>query len=176
MRIALLSDTHSYMDQDILDLLEGCDEVWHAGDIGSLRVTEQLAEILPVRAIYGNIDDHKIRQVYPRDLIFTVDEVKVWMTHIGAYPPRYHKAIRPRLDEIQPDLFICGHSHILRVIYDKERSCLHMNPGACGRHGFHKIRTMLRFDIDGDRVHSAQVIELGSRSAKAGSALDRSPL
>ncbi len=168
MKIGLLSDTHSYIDDDIMTLLDPCDEVWHAGDIGDLAVTERIAQSKPLRAVWGNIDGQPFRLEFPKDQIFTVGGMKVWMTHIGGYPGRYPTRIRERLLQLQPDLFICGHSHILKVMWDKEHSLLHMNPGACGRKGIHTIRTLLRFDIIDAKVKNAQVIELGTRSARAG--------
>lgn len=160
-RVGLLSDTHSYLDERIFHYFEECDEVWHAGDIGMLDVTDKLAEFKPLRAVYGNIDDHEARLSYPKDHIFELEGVKVWMTHIGGYPPRYTAAIKKKLAEIQPRIFICGHSHILKVIPDKTRNLLHINPGAAGKHGFHQIRTCIRFTLSEGNIQNLEVIELG---------------
>ena len=162
-RIGLLSDTHSYLDLDIFKYFEECDEIWHAGDIGSPDVVEQLEAFKKTRIVYGNIDDKTVQLMTHRDLHFEIEGVKVWITHIGGYPGRYARGIPDLLDEYKPDLFICGHSHILRVMPDKKRKILHMNPGACGRHGFHQVRTLLRFTIDNGNITEVQVIELGTR-------------
>ena len=144
-KILLLSDTHSFVDEQILKFVKQADEVWHAGDIGRLDVIDTLKKLKPVRAVYGNIDNHLIRTEFPLDLKFIIEDVDVWITHIGGYPNRYDVRIKEELTKNPPKLFICGHSHILKVIYDKKLNLLHMNPGAAGKHGFHKVRTMLRF-------------------------------
>lgn len=164
MRIGLLSDTHSYLDETIFKHFEECDEIWHAGDIGDKSVADTLEAFRPFKAVYGNIDDRSISDIYPRDLRFEVEGMDVLITHIGGYPGRYNKRIFGLMQADPPDLFICGHSHILKVIYDKQFECLHMNPGACGRHGLHQIRTVLRFDIDEARIKNAEVVELGLRA------------
>ena len=163
MRIGLLSDTHSFLDPAIFDYFAEVDEIWHAGDIGDPEVIKQLADFKPVRAVYGNIDEPAIRHEYPENAIFTVAGLKVLITHIGGYPGRYNARIKKLLTEHQPGLYICGHSHILKVMPDEQRELLHMNPGACGRHGFHKMRTVLRFSIDKGIVKDLEVIELGLR-------------
>ncbi len=163
-KIGLLSDTHSYLDERIFHYFDGCDEVWHAGDIGNIAVTDQLAGFKPLRAVYGNIDDHTARLSYPKDQIFELEGRSVWMTHIGGYPPRYTAAIKERLVQVQPTLFICGHSHILKVIPDKTRGLLHINPGAAGKHGFHQVRTCVRFALADGRGQNLEVIELGKRA------------
>lgn len=163
IRIGLLSDTHSYLDPDVFKYFDECDEVWHAGDIGSPEVVEQLEDFKKTRIVFGNIDNKVIQLMTHRNLHFEIEGVKVWMTHIGGYPGRYSRGIPGLLDEYKPDLFICGHSHILRVMPDKKRKILHMNPGACGRHGFHQVRTLLRFTIDKGNISEVQVIELGNR-------------
>ncbi len=163
MRIGLISDTHSFMDEQLLSHLKECDEIWHAGDVGLYSVIEQLSEIAKVRAVYGNIDGQDIRQEFPEHQIFEVESKKIWITHIGGYPPRYNPSIRKQLEIIRPDIFICGHSHILKVIPDKKLNLLHMNPGAAGHHGFHKVRTILRFSIDAGKIHSMEAVELGLR-------------
>jgi uncharacterized protein len=159
-KILLLSDTHGYIDEKILAYCKLADEVWHAGDIGSLEVTDEIAKWKPVRAVYGNIDDHEVRRVWKLDEIFTVDKVKVWITHIGGYPKKYNLRIKEALGQIKPGLFICGHSHILKVQFDQEHNMLHMNPGAAGIQGFHQIRTMLRFEIDGENIKNLEIIEM----------------
>lgn len=163
MKILLLSDTHSYLDNRILHYASEADEIWHAGDIGNLSVTDTLEEICTLRAVYGNIDDAKVRATFPLNNRFTCEGVDVWMTHIGGYPPKYNLTTRPEIIANPPKLFICGHSHILKVIPDKKYNLLHMNPGACGTHGFHKIRTMLRFEINNGAIENLEVIELGKK-------------
>jgi len=152
MKIGLLSDTHSVLHPKVFEHFKNCDEIWHAGDIGTVEVIDKLAAFKPLKAVYGNIDNHKIRAICPKDLRFECEGVKVWITHIGGYPYRYTKNIREELDKNSPDLFICGHSHILKVMYDKNREILHMNPGAAGNYGIHKVITMLRFDIEQGEV------------------------
>ena len=162
-KILLLSDTHSYIDDRILEYAQQADEIWHAGDIGDISVTDKLAEIKRLRAVYGNIDDNKARAEFPLNNRFTLEGVDVWITHIGGYPGKYNPAIRKEIEENPPKLFICGHSHILKVQFDKKLNLLHMNPGACGKYGFHQVRTMLRFEIDGDKIQSLEIIELGKK-------------
>ena len=159
MKIGLLSDTHSVLHPKVFEHFKNCDEIWHAGDIGTVEVIDKLAAFKPLKAVYGNIDNHKIRAICPKDLRFECEGVKVWITHIGGYPYRYTKNIREELDKNSPDLFICGHSHILKVMYDKNREILHMNPGAAGNNGIHKVITMLRFDIEKGKVKNLEVIE-----------------
>lgn len=159
-KILLLSDTHSHIDATILKYVKQADEVWHAGDIGDLQVTDTIKELKPLRAVYGNIDSTEARSEFPLDLQFVCEEVSVWITHIGGYPGRYNPRIREALRLSPPRLFITGHSHILKVMPDKKLNLLHMNPGAVGRHGFHKVRTMLRFEIDGREIKNLEVIEL----------------
>ena len=161
--ILLLSDTHGYMDEIILKYARQADEIWHAGDIGSFDVTDALSALKPIRAVFGNIDDHGIRKEFPLDDRFKCEELDVWMTHIGGYPNRYDRRIREQIKQNPPKLFISGHSHILKVMWDKKLDLLHMNPGSCGKNGFHQIRTMLRFDIDGKEIKNLEVIELGKR-------------
>lgn len=163
-KILLLSDTHGFLDDQILKFVKQADEVWHAGDIGKIEVTDSLKKIRPLKAVFGNIDDKKIRAEFPLDLIFEVENMKIWMTHIGGYPGKYYPRIREKMKAIDPDVFICGHSHILKVIYDHKNECLHLNPGAAGKHGFHKVRTMLRFQVDKNKIKEMEVIELAKRS------------
>jgi len=164
-RIGLISDTHGYIDPLVTSYFKDVDEIWHAGDIGTSDVIDELADIALVRAVHGNIDGGVLRQHFPLDQFFTCEEVKVWMTHIGGYPGRYGKRIREYLQvRTRPDLFICGHSHILKVMKDKKYGFLHMNPGAAGYHGFHKVKTILRFSIDGSSIQELEAIELGPRA------------
>lgn len=162
-KILLLSDTHGHMDETILKYARQADEIWHAGDIGNLDVTDQLKKIRPLRGVYGNIDDHVIQKEFPEHNRFLCEEVDVWMTHIGGYPNKYNVRIREEIKQNPPKLFICGHSHILKVMSDKKLNLLHMNPGACGKYGFHHVRTMLRFVIDRDKISDLEVIELEKR-------------
>lgn len=162
-KIGLLSDTHSYIDENILSYFEECDEIWHAGDIGNLAVAERIEAFKPFRCVYGNIDGAEARRMYPLNLRFEVEGLDVLMTHIGGYPGRYNKRVTRMFEEDPPKLFICGHSHILKVMYDKKYDFIHINPGACGHHGFHKIRTLTRFNIDKGKLDGLQVIELGTR-------------
>lgn len=162
-KILLLSDTHSHLDEKILKYVHWADEVWHAGDIGDLKVTDELKKLKPLRAVYGNIDDHVARMEFPLNNRFFCENVAVLITHIGGYPGKYSQAIRAELQSNPPKLFICGHSHILKVQFDKNLNLLHMNPGACGLYGFHQIRTMLRFEIDGDKIQNLEIIEVGKR-------------
>lgn len=161
-RIALLSDTHGFVDDQILRLIEPCDEVWHAGDIGNLIVTDTLKAQKPLRAVWGNIDGAKARAEFPEHNRFLCEDVDVWITHIGGYPGRYDIRVREEIRRNPPKLFICGHSHILKVMYDKKLGVLHMNPGAAGKHGFHKMRTMLRFSIISSEIKDLEVVELGA--------------
>ncbi|MDX1769257.1 MAG: metallophosphoesterase family protein [Arenibacter troitsensis] len=162
-KILLLSDTHGHMDDKILRYAKEADEIWHAGDIGNLEVMDTLQKIKPVKGVYGNIDENKIQLEYPLDNRFNCEEVDVWITHIGGYPNKYNVRIREEIKINPPKLFISGHSHILKVMWDKKLNLLHMNPGACGIHGFHQIRTMLRFVIDKENIKDLEIIELGKR-------------
>ena len=162
-KILLLSDTHSYLDAQILKFVKQADEVWHAGDIGDLKVTDTLKKLKPLRAVYGNIDDATARLEFPLDNKFTVENVSVWMTHIGGYPNKYNQRIREEIQQNPPKIFISGHSHILKIQFDKKLNLLHLNPGAAGNHGFHKVRTMIRFTIDKDQIKDMEVIELAMR-------------
>jgi uncharacterized protein len=158
-KILLLSDTHSYIDDKILKYVKQADEVWHAGDIGNLKVTDAIKTLKPLRAVYGNIDDAKARIEFPEHNRFKCEQVDVWITHIGGYPNRYDMRLRETIKQNPPNLFICGHSHILKVIPDKKLNLLHMNPGAIGTHGFHNVRTMLRFEINNKDIQNLEVIE-----------------
>ena len=162
-KILLLSDTHSHIDDTILKYVKLADEVWHAGDIGDLKVTDTIKKIKPLRAVFGNIDNHEARLEFPLNNRFLCEGVDVLITHIGGYPGKYSPAIREEITQNPPKLFICGHSHILKVMFDKKLNCLHMNPGAAGISGFHQKRTMLRFEIDGEKIQSLEVIEIGDK-------------
>ncbi len=166
MKIGLLSDTHGYLDTPLLRHLQDCDELWHAGDIGDAAVAHQLAAFKPLQAVYGNIDGPEIRHQYPEDLWLEREGLTIWMTHIGGYPPRYAARIKKILAQRQPHIFVCGHSHILRVMKDPQRNnMLCLNPGAAGKQGFHKIRTLLKFEVVQRRIQHMQVVELGKRAA-----------
>lgn len=162
-KVLLLSDTHSHIDDTILKYAKQADEIWHAGDIGDLKITDALAKLKPLRGVHGNIDNHMIQKEFPEHDRFFCEKVDVWITHIGGYPGRYNIRVRDEIRSNPPKLFICGHSHILKVMNDKKLGLLHMNPGACGKQGLHQVRTMLRFTIDGDTIDNLEVIELGKR-------------
>lgn len=164
-RIGLISDTHGYLDDAVFEHFQHCNEIWHAGDFGDFLLANTLAEKsgLPVKGVYGNIDGQDVRSAYPEQLVFRCEDVKVMMRHIGGYPPKYNPETRKQLLLHQPQLFIAGHSHILKVIYDPQLQCLHMNPGAAGKQGWHKVRTIIRFVIDGSNMKDCEVIELGKR-------------
>lgn len=162
-RIGLLSDTHGYLDDAVLTHFDRCDEIWHAGDFGDIAVADTLSAFKPLKGVYGNIDGSIIRNTYPEDLRFTCEAVDVWMTHIGGYPGRYNARIKQEIQRHPPQLFICGHSHILKVMYDQKLQCLHLNPGAAGKQGWHKVRTLLRFSIDDNRIENLEAIELAAR-------------
>ena len=162
-RIGLLSDTHHFLDDQIFRHFSSCDEIWHAGDFGTIALANRLAAFKPLKGVYGNIDGPDIRGQYPESLRWQTEEVGVFMTHIGGYPPRYNPTVRKELEAPPAQLFICGHSHILKVMYDERLHCLHMNPGAAGRQGWHTIRTIIRFAIDGKEIKDCEVIELGKR-------------
>ena len=164
-RIGLLSDTHSYRDARILHHLTGCDEIWHAGDFGTAAVIEALEAVAPLRGVYGNIDGRDVRLSQPLVQSFEIEGLRVLMTHIGGYPGHYSPAARTLLTQERPGLFISGHSHILKVMPDPKLGLLHLNPGAAGMHGFHKVRTMLRFEVANGKVQQLQAIELGPRAA-----------
>lgn len=162
-RIGLISDTHGYLDEAVFKHFENCDEVWHAGDFGDIKVADALAVFKPLKGVYGNIDGRDIRSTFPLHLKFECEKVHVWMTHIGGYPGKYDPKIREQIMQEKPDLFICGHSHILKVMHDKNIGCLHLNPGAAGKYGWHKVRTLLRFCISEEKILNLEVIELANR-------------
>ena len=160
-KILLLSDTHSYIDDRILEYAKNADEIWHAGDFGNLEVIDELKKVGKLRGVFGNIDDAKIKAEFPEINIFECEKVKIFMIHIGGYPNKYAPKVRQKLKDEKPQIFISGHSHILKVMYDKELEIFHLNPGAAGKHGWHKTRTMLRFEINGDKIENLEVVELG---------------
>lgn len=164
MKIGLISDTHNYLDPQTLDYFADCDEIWHAGDFGTIKIADQLKEVAPLVGVYGNIDGHDIRAEYPLHQRFDCEGVDVWMTHIGGIPGRYCIPIRQEMENNTPELFICGHSHILKVARDQQMDkMLYMNPGAAGRHGFQTERTIMRFTIHSGKIENVEVINLGSR-------------
>ena len=163
MKILLLSDSHSYIDDRILDYAKNADEIWHCGDFGNLDVIEKLEQIKPLRGVYGNIDGTEIRKIFPEVLRFKCEEVEVLMIHIGGYPNKYTPLAKKEISDKAPKLFISGHSHILKAMYDQKNSLLHLNPGAMGKVGWHQMRTMMRFEINGDQIENLEVIELGKK-------------
>jgi uncharacterized protein len=163
MKIGLISDTHGWIHPRLFDHFADCDEIWHAGDIGSLAVADKLAEFKPLKAVFGNIDDAIVRRVYRENLLFKAEDINVWLTHIGGVPGHYDRRVVQGLNDSPPDLFVCGHSHIAKVMHDKKGGFLYMNPGAAGFNGFHKFMTAIRFHIDGRDIHDLELIELGLR-------------
>jgi putative phosphoesterase len=163
MKIGLISDTHGWIHPRLFEHFKDVDEIWHAGDIGGINTADTLAEFKPLRAVFGNVDDAIIRRTYPAHLKFLVEETSVWITHIGGAPGHYDRNVLPLIYDEPPDLFICGHSHIAKVQYDKRGGFLYINPGAAGYHGFHKFMTAIRFNIDLSGIHDLEVIELGER-------------
>jgi len=162
-RIGLMSDTHSHLDEKIFEYFKDCDEIWHAGDIGTIELVEKLKEFKPLRIVYGNIDGKIFRETIPLDERFECEGMDIWMTHIGGYPGRYNKRVRAVLEKNPPDVFICGHSHILKVMPDKKHNLLHINPGACGIYGIHTVKTIIRFAIEDGKIKDMEAIELGSK-------------
>lgn len=162
-RIGLLSDTHSHLDEAVFRYFEECDEIWHAGDIGDIAVADTLEGFKPFRAVYGNIDSAIVRRTYPLDLHFDCEGVSVFITHIGGYPGRYKPRVRKILQETKPRLYICGHSHICKVMPDRRLDLLHINPGAAGNHGFHQVKTLVRFTLDAGNIKDLDVVEIGRR-------------
>lgn len=164
VKIGLLSDTHGFLPERVFELFKDVDEIWHAGDIGSLEVTDRLKAFKPLRAVYGNIDDQQIRSEFPEDQTFKIEDLVVSMTHIAGRPGKYSKHASELISRTKPNLFICGHSHILLVQQDQSRNLLWLNPGACGNKGFHSIQTALRFQINGNKIEQMEIIEFGKRS------------
>lgn len=166
MKVGLLSDTHGYVDKKIYEYFRDCDEIWHAGDIGEAQVADELAAFKPFRAVYGNIDSKDVQIRFPEDLKFTCEGLHIWITHIGGVPPNYNPRVKKLLMMEAPDIFICGHSHVLRIMRDpKFQNMLYVNPGAAGNHGFHKIKTLVRFDLTNKVISNLEVIEIGKRGA-----------
>ncbi|MGZ3900798.1 MAG: metallophosphoesterase family protein [Bacteroidia bacterium] len=164
-KILLISDTHSFLEPKLIKYIEEADEVWHGGDIGTYDICEAIQKLKPLKAVYGNIDGQDIRSTYPENLIFNCEELKVLITHIGGYPGKYPARVKNLIQEHKPGLFICGHSHILKVMFDKQNNLLHINPGACGVNGFHKVKTVVRFEVDKKEIKNLAVIELGNRAS-----------
>ncbi len=164
-KIGLLSDTHSYLDPKIFEYFKNVDEIWHAGDIGTIELADELEKFKPLKAVFGNVDGHELRNRYPEVLLFKIENVKIMMMHIGGFPPKYNATSKKIIETHKPNLFISGHSHILKVIPDSNFNLLHINPGACGKHGWHKINTLIRFDIDIDKIKNLEVIEIGLRGS-----------
>lgn len=162
-RIGVLSDTHGYWDEKLASFFQSCDEIWHAGDIGNIETADAISKQKPLVAVHGNIDDSNVRRSYPQFQRFMCEQVDVLITHIGGYPGKYERSVREIFDGNPPTLFICGHSHILKVIFDKKYNLLHINPGAAGRSGFHLVRTAVRFEIDGNNIKNLEVLELPKR-------------
>jgi len=163
MKIGLISDTHSYLDKAVFSYFDGCDEIWHAGDFGSMEVIEELQNFKPLKGVFGNIDQKDIRLQFPEHLRFNCEKMDVWMTHIGGYPGKYSPLVKPEIMLNPPKLFICGHSHVLKVHYDPKLGLMHLNPGAAGKQGWHTVRTLMRFDIHEDKIENLEVIELAGR-------------
>ncbi len=164
-RILIISDTHSHLDEKLIKYIEEADEVWHGGDIGDIELCRKIESIKPLKAVWGNIDGSEFRSEYKEHLIFMCEDVKVYITHIGGYPRKYNPKAKAFIKQENPNLFICGHSHILKVMFDKEFNLLHINPGAAGVHGFHKVKTAIRLQIDGKEMKNLEVIELGLRAS-----------
>jgi uncharacterized protein len=164
MKIGLISDTHSYLDPSVFEYFNECDEIWHAGDFGDIRIYDQLNGFKPTVGVYGNIDGQDVRIVLKENLIIEREGLTIFMTHIGGSPGKYNARVKQQLVLHKPDIFVCGHSHILRVVSDTAfNNMLHLNPGAAGKEGFHKMRTLLRFEINDKKISQMQVIELGLR-------------
>ena len=163
IRIGLISDTHGYLDATVADHFKDCDEIWHAGDIGELSLIQELEKLKPVRAVFGNIDDHDITSRFPEDLWIEIEGFIILITHIAGSPPHYNPRVKKLIQEKAPNILICGHSHILKIMKDKERNIIFINPGAAGQQGFHHMRTIVRFSLDSKEMKKMEVIELGKR-------------
>lgn len=162
-RIGIISDTHGYLDEKVFAHFQHCDEIWHAGDFGDHHISDELKAFKPLRAVYGNIDGQDIRTAYPEKMHFTIEGVNVFMQHIGGYPGRYAPGVKKEIVDNKSKLFLSGHSHILKIMYDDKLDCLHINPGAAGRQGWHKVKTLVRLVIDGNAMRDCEVIELGKK-------------
>lgn len=158
-KIGVLSDTHAYLNPKLFTFFESCNELWHAGDIGNLNIAKELADFKPLKAVHGNIDDTETRNIYPAHQRFCIDNTTIWITHIGGYPGKYYKGIEEEIKNSPPDIFICGHSHILKVIYDKKLKLMHINPGAAGKFGLHQICTAIRFDLEERTPKNLEILE-----------------
>ncbi|MBP7184994.1 MAG: metallophosphoesterase family protein [Saprospiraceae bacterium] len=165
MKILIISDTHGYLDKSIMKHISEADEVWHAGDVGNIELLDKIKKLKPLIAVYGNIDGSDIRTEYPENELFTRDGLKILMTHIAGYPSKYNSRAKKIILDNKPDLVVCGHSHILRIMRDKELNHIHINPGACGIYGFHAVRTIVKFEINSSKIENVAIIELGKRSA-----------
>ena len=165
-RIGVISDTHDYLDEKVFHYFKECDEIWHAGDFGTIELADKLASFKPLRGVYGNIDGKDVRIVYPKELIFETGGAKIFMTHIMGYPGRYSKGISQYIKQIKPDITVTGHSHILKVITDPTNKNIHINPGAAGKHGFHHVRTLIIFDLNEGKISNMKAVELGPRAKK----------
>jgi len=163
-RIGLISDTHGHVDDRILHHFKDVDQIWHAGDIGTVEISDTLDAFKPLVGVYGNIDGHELRQIHPLEQYFELEGFTIWMTHIAGRPGRYSKGIPDLVRERKPDILVCGHSHILKIMRDKQHNCLYINPGAAGLNGFHKMRTLVRFTLDNGKIENMEAIELGLRS------------
>jgi uncharacterized protein len=163
MIISILSDSHNYLGSDVLEAVQGSDQIWHAGDVGDPVLLDQLSAICSLKAVYGNIDSSEIRLMAPEDQFFEIEGLKVFITHIAGYPGKYNARVRERITSLRPDVLVCGHSHILKVMRDPKYGHLHINPGACGVHGFHIYRTLIKMQITSGKIHDVQVIEFGKR-------------
>ena len=163
-KIGIISDTHGFINQQIINIFKDCDEIWHAGDIGFNNTIENFIKHHHVTAVYGNIDGQQIRAIYPKIQRFKCENIKVLMTHIGGYPNRYKKEIETEIQSFNPDVYICGHSHILKIMYDSKYKLIHINPGAAGKEGFHNKRTIVLLSIENTKIHDIKVVELGTRS------------
>jgi len=163
MKIGLISDTHGWLHPSLFEHFSGCDEIWHAGDIGSIQTADSLAAFRPLRAVFGNIDDSIVRSAFKENMRFNIGEMNIWMTHIGGTPGKYSPKVKSKIYSNPPDIFICGHTHITKVIFDKSAGLLYINPGAAGYIGFHKYMTAIRFQIDGKKIHDLELIEMGER-------------
>ena len=159
-RIGLISDTHGFLDEAVFEHFANCDEVWHAGDFGTIEIADKIRQQKTLKGVYGNIDGQNIRKEFPEQEVFMCEEVKVMMRHIGGYPPKYNPETKKEILIHRPQLFISGHSHILKIMYDDKLNCLHMNPGAAGKQGWQKVRTIIRFVVDGKEMRDCEVIEL----------------
>lgn len=165
MKVGVISDTHGHLDPNILNYFRDCQQIWHAGDVGNIEILDRLKEAAELKAVYGNIDDNTVRTSAPEHNFFKVGNVKILITHIAGTPPRYNPGVKKILAEKTPDILVCGHSHILKVMRDPANNLLFINPGAAGVHGFHKIRTLITFEINSDKIENMNVIELGKRGA-----------